>query len=393
MGTIYLDHCATTPVRAEVRKAMLPFLGESFGNPSSTHGPGRYAREALETARQKVAGLIGADASEIVFTSGGTEAINLALQGVALSEEGRRNHIITSSIEHHAVLNTCLHLKTQGFKITRLPVDRHGLVAPDDVRKAMTKKTCLVTIMHANNEIGTIQPINDIGRIARENGVFFHADAVQTAGMLPLNVVDLPVDFLSLSGHKLYGPKGVGALFVRKGRVLRPLIYGGHQEQGLRGGTENVAAAVGFGRACELAALEKEKESRRLRSLRDRLQRGIAEKIPAVRTNGHPEMRLPQVLNISIPGLAAGDLVRDLDRLGIAASAGSACTSHSIEISHVLSAIGISREWARGTIRLSLGRSSRAAQMDRVAGALASIVERQSSLSELERSLGSRRCY
>ncbi len=393
MGTIYLDHCATTPARAEVIEAMLPFLGESFGNPSSIHEQGRFAREALETARKKVAGLIGAETSEIVFTSGGTEAINLALQGIAFNERGRRNHIVTSAIEHHAVLRTCRYLETHGFKITCLPVDRQGLVAPDDVRKAITKKTCLVTVMHANNEIGTIQPIGDIGRIAREKGVFFHTDAVQTAGTLPLNVAELPVDFLSLSGHKLYGPKGVGALFIRKGLALTPLIYGGDQERGLRSGTENVAAIAGFGKACELSARGRQKESKRLRELRNRLQKRIAEAVPDVSVNGHPDLRLPHLLSISIPGQVGGDLVRELGRMGISASAGSACTSHSIEISHVISAIGISREWAKGTIRFSLGRSSRSADMDRVADVLASIAERQSSLSELERSLGSRRCY
>ncbi len=389
MGTIYLDHCATTPARSEVIEAMLPFLGESFGNPSSIHEQGRFAREALETARKKVAGLIGAETSEIVFTSGGTEAINLALQGIAFNERGRRNHIVTSAIEHHAVLRTCRYLETHGFKITCLPVDRQGLVAPDDVRKAITKKTCLVTVMHANNEIGTIQPIGDIGRIAREKGVFFHTDAANGRHP-PLNVQNCPSIF-SPSGHKLYGPKGVGALFIRKGLALTPLIYGE-----IRSGAPSerrISAISGFGKACELSARGRQKESKRLRELRNRLQKRIAEAVPDVSVNGHPDLRLPHLLSISIPGQVGGDLVRELGRMGISASAGSACTSHSIEISHVISAIGISREWAKGTIRFSLGRSSRSADMDRVADVLASIAERQSSLSELERSLGSRRCY
>ncbi len=392
MKTVYLDHCATTPLHPEVRKAMLPFLRDSFGNPSSAHALGRAAREAVEEARGRVADLIGARPAEIVFTSGGTEADNLAIQGIARTRIDRGNHIITSSIEHHAVTRTCEYLTRNGFAITYLPVDRYGVVNPEDVRRALTDKTILVTIMHSNNEVGTIEPVSEIGRILAEKGVAFHTDAVQSVGKVPIDVKELHVDMLSIAAHKLYGPKGIGALYVREGTRIEPIIYGGEQERGIRSGTENVASIAGLGMACEVARKTVSVSMKRIKKLRDALQVRISASIPTT-INGHPVWRLPGVLSVSVPGVAADLIVRDLDARGIAVSAGSACTSHSVEISHVLSAMGIPVEIAQGTVRMSLGIKNTSEEIEYVAASFIEIVEKLKTLSEIDNSLGSRRCY
>jgi cysteine desulfurase len=393
MKTVYLDHCATTPLHPDVLKAMLPFLRDSFGNPSSIHAPGRKAKEAIEEARGRVAALIGANASEIVFTSGGTEANNLAIQGIARARKDCGNHIITSSIEHHAVLKTCQYLERNGFTVTCLPVDHHGIVNPEDVKKALTDKTILVSVMHANNEVGTIEPIDEIGRIVTERGITFHTDAVQSAGKLPLNVKEMSVDLLSISAHKFYGPKGIGALYIREGIRIDPILYGGEQEKGVRSGTENVASIVGFGTACELANKAVPVLGDKIRKLRDSLQERISTAVPGLTINGHPVSRLPNCLSVSIPGIMGETILRDLDARGIAVSSGSACTSHSVEISHVLSAMGLTKETAQGTVRMSLGIMNTPDEIEYAAASFVEVVEKLKTLSEIENSLGSRRCY
>ncbi len=391
---IYLDHCATTPVHPHVVEAMLPFFLEGFGNPSSIHAAGRAAAEAVDRARESVAGLIGAEPSQICFTSGGTEANNLAILGTAFSREDRGRHLITSAVEHPSVLKAFRHLETKGFTLAVIPVDGHGRVDPGDVRKAIRDDTILISVMHANNEVGTIEPIEEIGKIAAGHGIPFHTDAVQTAGKLPLDVRKWPVDLLSLSAHKMQGPKGTGALYIRDAAGLCPMIFGGGQEKGLRSGTENVAGVVGLGKACEIAlSLIGSKEDARLGALRDRLQEKLLSAIPGVRVNGHPDHRLPHVLCVSFPGLPGEAIVRELDRLGIAISAGSACSSHSAELSHVVTAMGLTREAGIGTVRISLGSGNREDEIDQAAQALAVAVGKIRSLSELEESLGSRRCY
>ena len=374
MKQIYLDHSATTPVHSEVLEAMLPYFGDLFGNPSSIHSFGQDAKKALDEARDKVASLINADPSEIVFTSGGTEADNLAVIGVAYVRE-EKNHIITTSIEHPAVLNTCEYLERKGLKVTYLPVDRYGLVDPDDVKRAITAETAIISIMHANNEIGTIEPIEEIGRIAEENGISFHTDAVQTVGKIPVNVSALNVDLLSLSGHKIYGPKGIGALYIRKGTRIAPILYGGHHERDLRAGTENVPGIVGLGRACEIASRDLTSQMDYLRNLRDRLENGIMDRIDRIRVNGHPSQRLPHILNVSFENIEGEPVILYLDMKGIAASAGSACTSGAMESSHVLKALGIPPDIARGSVRFSLGRKNTEKEVDYVIDALVDIVE------------------
>lgn len=393
MRTVYLDNCATTPLHPEALKAMLPFLQDSFGNPSSAHALGRAAKEALEEARTRVAAFIGANASEIVFTSGGTEANNLAIQGISRARRERGNHIVTSAIEHHAVIRTCQYLAENGFAVTYLPVDHHGLVNPGDVRKALTDKTILVSIMHSNNEVGTIEPIYEIGRIAAERGIAFHTDAVQSAGKVPLDVKELSVDMLSISAHKLYGPKGIGALYIREGIRIDPILYGGEQEKGIRSGTENVASIAGLGMACEVAKKTVAASMEKIRKLRDTLEERILAAIPDITINGHPLARLPGVLSVSVPGIPAESIVRDLDARGIAVSAGSACTSHSVEISHVLSAMGIPGEISQGTVRMSLGMMNTADEIEYAAASFVEVVKKLKALSEIEDSLGSRRCY
>lgn len=375
MKQIYLDHSATTPVHSEVLEAMLPYFGDLFGNPSSIHSFGQDAKKAVDEARNKVASLINADPLEIVFTSGGTEADNLAIMGVAYAREGKKNHIITTSIEHHAVLNTCGYLEKKGFKVTYLPVDRYGLVDPDDVKRAIAAETAIISIMHANNETGTIEPIEEIGRIAGENDIPFHTDAVQTVGKIPVDVNILNVDLLSLSGHKIYGPKGIGALYIRKGTRITPILYGGHHERDLRAGTENVSGIVGLGKACEIASRDLTREMDRLRTLLDRLENGIMDRIDRIRVNGHPSQRLPNILNVSFENIEGEPVILNLDMKGIAASAGSACTSDSIESSHVLKALGIPPDIAMGSVRFSLGRENTEEEIDYVINALVEVVE------------------
>jgi cysteine desulfurase len=374
MRRIYLDNAATTPVHPDVAKAMRPFLRDSFGNPSSMHSAGQEARVAVEAARDKVASLIGAGSEEIVFTSGGTEADNFALKGMAYANDGGRNHIITSSVEHHAVLETCKFLERLGLTVTYLPVDGSGLVDPDDVKRAITKKTLLISVMHANNEVGTIEPIAEIGKIAREAGTSFHSDAVQTVGHIPVKVDDLGVDMLAMSAHKLGGPKGIGALYVRKGTRIESFVHGGEQENGRRASTENVPGIVGFGKAAEIAERESDKQAKRLTPLRDRLTRGLTERIDHIRLNGHPTRRLPNNVNVSVDGAEGEQMLLILSARGICVSTGSACSASSSEPSHVLLALGLSQEQARGSIRLSLGRETVERDIDRVLAILPGIV-------------------
>ncbi len=337
-----------------VLDAMLPYFREHFGNPSSGHGQGRAAREALERARQKVASLLGADVSEIIFTSGGSESNNTVIQGVANAFKGKRRHVVTAQCEHPSVLEPCRALEADGVEVTYLPVDSHCLVDPQEVRKALKPHTILITIMHANNEVGTIQPISEIGRIAREAGVLFHTDAAQSVGMIPLDVREMGVDFVTIAGHKLYAPKGVGALFMREGVVLPPLIMGASQERGRRAGTQSVPLVVALGEACELASMLLPEEMNRIKGLRDELQKRLEQVAPGLALNGHPEQRLPNTLNVSFKGVSGAVLLRELN--DICASVGSACHDGSGEISPVLRAMGLTEQRAMGAVRFSLGR-------------------------------------
>jgi len=384
---IYLDHAATTPTHPEVVKAILPYFTDAFGNASSFHSYGREAKGAVEEARTKVAELIGARSQEIVFTSGGTEADNYALKGVAYANEHKGNHIITSPIEHHAVTEACKVLEKRGFRITCLPVDRYGLVDPQDVKRAITDKTILISVMHASNEVGTIEPVGEIGKITREAGVYFHSDAVQTVGHIPVNVDELKVDLLSISAHKLYGPKGVGALYVRKGTRLVSLMDGGGQEKKRRAGTENVPAIVGLGTAAELARHDMGEEAKRLTYLRDKLLKGLGERIDHIHLNGHPSQRLPNNVNVSVDFAEGESMVLNLDLEGICVSTGSACSSASLEPSHALLALGLSPEQAHGSLRFSLGRESTEADVERVIEVLPGIVARLRAMSPLSKSI------
>lgn len=383
MRRIYLDYAATTPTHPEVVKAMLPYFTDAFGNPSSIYSCGQEARGAVEEARTKVAELIGARSEEIIFTSGGTEADNFALKGVAYANERKGNHIITTSIEHHAVMEACKFLQRRGFKITYLPVDKYGLVDPDDVKRAITDKTILISVMHANNQVGTIEPVEAIGKIAREAGVYFHTDAVQTVGHIPVNVDKLRVDLLAISAHKFYGPKGVGALYVRKGTRLVSFMHGGEQEKRRRAGTENVPAIVGLGKAVELAGQEMGKEAERLSYLRDKLTKGLVEKIDHIRLDGHPMRRLPNNVNVSVDFVEGESMLLNLDLEGICASTGSACSSASLEPSHVLLALGLSPEQAHGSLRFTLGRENTEADVERVLEVLPGIVVKLRAMSPL----------
>ena len=383
MRRIYLDHAATTPTHPEVVKAMLPYFTDVFGNPSSIYSCGQEARRAMEEARTKVAELIGARSEEIVFTSGGTEADNCALNGIAYANENKGNHIITTPIEHHAVMEACKFLQRRGFRITYLPVDEYGLVDPQDVKKAITGKTILISVMHANNEVGTVEPICEIGKIAKEAGVYFHTDAVQTAGHIPVNVDELSVDLLSISGHKLYGPKGVGALYVRKGIKLVSLIHGGEQERRHRAGTENVPAIVGFGKAIELAGQAMDKEAERLSYLRDKLIKGLVERIEHIRLNGHPSRRLPNNVNVSVDFVEGESMLLNLDLEGICTSTGSACSSASLEPSHVLLALGLPLEQAHGSLRFTSGRENTEEDVEQVLEVLPRIVAKLRAMSPL----------
>lgn len=382
-GQIYLDHASTTPMRPEVLEAMVPFMREQYGNPSSIYKMGREARTALDGARDKVATLLGADAREIIFTAGGSEADNLAIKGAAFARRERGNHIIVSAIEHPAVLETSRQLEKHGFEVTYLPVDAQGLVDPHALVAAITPETILVSIMHANNEIGTIQPISEIGRLLREKSILFHTDAVQTAGHIPVNVQDLGVDLLSLSAHKFYGPKGAGALYVRRGVRLEPLINGGGQERQRRAGTENVAGIVGLATALGLAVAEMDSVDRRLRLLQNRLIEGVMEVIPHTRLNGHRTQRVPNNVSFCFEFIEGESLLLNLDMQGIAASSGSACTSGSLEPSHVLLALGLPHEIAHGSLRLTLGRDTTEAEIDRVIDVLPGIVDRLRLMSPL----------
>lgn len=382
---IYVDHNATTPVRPEVLESMLPFYGPIYGNASSLHGFGREAKDGLERAREQVAKVLGARPDEVCFTGGGTEADNLAVKGVAWANRDRGNHLITSQVEHHAVFNTCEYLEKQGFKVTYLPVDSEGRVDPGDVEKAITKETLLVSIMQANNETGTVQPIAEIGRIARKRGVYFHSDAVQAFTKLPTGVDELGVDLLSLSGHKIYGPKGVGCLYIRKGTKLDPLVHGGHHERNRRAGTENVPGIVGLGKAAELGAGEMSEEAKKLATLRDRLQEGILARIPEVRINARNARRLPGTLSVCFQYVEGESILLGLDLKGIAASSGSACSSGAIEPSYVLTAMGVPPEEARGSVRFSLGRQNTEQEVDRVVGELVAILARLRAMSPLRK--------
>jgi cysteine desulfurase len=376
--SIYLDHAATTPLRAEALEAMLPYLGEHWGNPSSIHASGRRARQGLDEAREVVAGVLGCRAREVVFTSGGSEADNLALKGIAWAASARGRHIITSAVEHKAVLHSCAVLERHGFEVTYLGVDARGRVDPGELSAAITEHTTLVSVMYANNEVGTVQPIAELAAMCRARGVTFHTDAVQAAGFLPIATDPLQVSALSLGAHKVYGPKGVGALYVRSGTQLLPQQSGGSQERQRRAGTENVAAIVGFARALQLAQADpaaRDVENARLAGLRDGLLRGLLQ-IPGTRLTGHPTERLPNSASVAFEGLEGGDLVAALDLEGIEASTGSACTTGSVEPSHVLLAMGIDADLARGSLRLTLGRGTTQADVDRALEVTAIIVAR-----------------
>lgn len=384
MRKIYLDNNATTRMREEVLKAMLPYYKDIYGNASSVHEFGRVARRAIDDARLKVAGLLGASsAEEIIFTSGGTESDNFAIKGVAHALKSKGNHIITSSVEHHAVLNTCKFLEKEGYKVTYLTVDKYGVIDLEELERSITDKTILITIMYANNEIGTIEPIEEIGKIAKERGIYFHTDAVQAVGKVPVEVKNLNVGLLSMSGHKIYGPKGIGALYIRKGTKVTAQIQGGHHEMGKRAGTENVAGIVGFGRAAELAKVELPEEAKRLKELRDYLYNGIISNIEDVTLNGHPVKRLPNTLNVGFKYLEGESIVLNLDMEGVAVSTGSACTSGSLEQSHVLTAMSIDPADIQGSVRFSLGRDNTKEDMDYVVGVLPPIIKRLRAMSPL----------
>jgi len=382
---IYMDHAGTTPTRTEVVEAMLPYFTEKFGNASTIYSYGREAKKAIEDSREKVAELIGANPKEIFFTSGGTEADNWALRGIAAANSKKGKHIITSSIEHHAVLHTCEALERQGFKITYLPVDKYGLVDVKDVVNAISDETILVSIMHANNEIGTIEPIKEIGEAIKKKkpDIIFHTDAVQTVGKIPVDVNDLGVDLLSMSAHKIYGPKGVGALYIRKGIKILPYMTGGAQESNRRAGTENVAGIVGFGKAAELAKSELNEQYEKLIELRDKLIKGVMEKIPYTHLNGHPTLRLTHNVNFSFEFIEGESMLLNLDMKGICASSGSACTSGSLDPSHVLLAIGLPHEIAHGSLRLTLGRDNTEEDVDYVLEVLPGIVSKLREMSPL----------
>lgn len=384
MRRVYLDHSATTPVDPEVAQLMMTYYTEKYGNPSSVHRFGREAKEALENAREHVAQLIGAEPSNITFTSGGTEADNLAILGTADAQQKKGKHIITSAVEHHAVLETCEYLEKNGYELTIIPVNEEGLLSVADVEKAIRPDTILITIMHANNEVGAIQPIAEIGKIAREKGIIFHVDAVQSLGKIPIDVKAMNVDLLTISSHKIYGPKGVGALYIRKGVRIAPRVYGGGQEKKRRSGTENTPGIIGFGKACELAAERMAQDEERLKGLRDKLIKGIVERIDYVKLNGpREENRLPNNANVSIQFVEGEALLLSLDMVGIAASSGSACTSGSLDPSHVLLAMGMSHEIAHGSLRFSFGRQNTEEDVDYVLEQLPKIVDRLRMMSPL----------
>ncbi len=378
---VYLDNLATTPILPEVLEAMLPFLKERFGNPSSLHAVGREAKEALEQARAKVAALIGADTEEIFFTSSGAESNNFALKGVALALQRKGNHIIVSAIEHDSVRHSARWLQKLGFEVSCLPVDGYGFVSPDDVRSAITPRTVLVSVMHANNEIGTIQPIAEIAKVVKETGVLLHTDAVASVGHLPINVRELGVDLLSLSGHQFYGPKGTAALYIRQGVRILPFIDGGIQEGGRRAGTENLAGLVGLGAAAEAAMRELPERAERIAALRDRLIEGLMERIDRVRLNGHPKLRLPHNASLSFEFVEGEALTMLLDMRGIAVSTGSACASRALKTSHVLEAIGVESALAQGTLLFSPGCGNSEEDVDYALEVVPEVVARLREMS------------
>ncbi|MGA8013324.1 MAG: cysteine desulfurase family protein [Candidatus Acidiferrales bacterium] len=386
---VYLDYNATTPVDPAVLEAMLPFLGEYFGNAGSVHSAGQRARAAVDAARDSVAALIGAKPSEIVFTSGGTEADNLALFGMVAASPKPRKHVITTAIEHHAILHSCDELARQGVEVTVVPVstarDSQGIVDPEEIRRALRPETVLISVMHANNELGTIQPIEEIARIAAEAGVCFHCDAVQSAGKAPLDVNKLGTDLLSISAHKFCGPKGVGVLYVRSGRQIAPRFYGGHAERDRRPGTENVPGIVGLGKAADLARKLLPEDAARIHALRDRLETALLERIPNVLINGDRSRRVPNTSNLSFPGAGGEALLIALDLQGVACSTGAACSSGSTEPSHVLLAAGLSHDDARSSLRFSLGRPTTADEIDRAIEVIPAVVARIRALSPRER--------
>ena len=386
MKRIYLDYAATTPVHPDVVKAMLPYYTDYYGNPSSIYSIGQEAKEGIEFARTQVAGLLGATPEEIVFTGSGTEADNYAFKGLAFCKETKGNHFITTAIEHHAILESCKFLQERGFTVTYLPVDKYGMVDPQDVKKAIKAKTVMVSVMHANNEVGTIQPIVEISRITKEAGVLFHTDAVQTVGHLPIDVNKMGIDMLSTSAHKLYGPKGVGALYIRKGVRLESLIHGGAQEHSRRASTENVAGIVGFGKAADLARAEMGAEAARLTVLRDKLAKGLVEGMDRVTLNGHPTQRLPNSVNVSVDYVEGESLCLNLDLEGICSSTGSACSSSNSEPSHVLLALGVPAQLAHGSLRFTLGKWTQEEEIDKVIASLTNVVGKLRAMSPLLKS-------
>lgn len=380
---VYLDNAATTQVDPEVFKAMEIYYKEKFANPSGIYSFAQFIKKDIEEARETMAKFINANASEIVFTGGGSESDNTAIKGVAFANQERGRHIITSKIEHHAVLNTCKYLEQLGFSVTYLPVDKYGLVDPSDLKKAIKKDTILASIMYANNEIGTIEPIKELARIAKENNVYFHTDAVQAAGKIKLDVKELGVDLLSISAHKFYGPKGVGLLYIKKGTKIHPLIHGGHHEKNRRAGTENVAGIIGMAKAAEIAMdfLKNPENGLKIKKLRDMLEDGIIKNIPEVIVNGHPEKRMDNILNICIKYIEGESILIHLDFEGICASSGSACTSGSLEPSHVLLALGLPHEIAHGSIRFSFGKFNTEEDVKKVIDVLPKIVEKLRNMS------------
>ena len=362
---IYLDYNATTPIASEVAEAMMPFILEDFGNPSSAHPMGKRAKEALEKARGQISRMLGCDSNEIVFTSGGTESNNMVLKCVAWGLRNKGRHVITTKIEHPSIINTAIFLMEDGYDVTFLPVDSYGSLDPDEVKKSIQKDTILITVMHANNETGTIQPLTDISSIARQYGVLFHTDAAQSIGKIETKINDLGVDFLTIAGHKIYAPKGVGAIYIKKGVEIEPFMHGGGQEMGLRSGTENVILNAGLGKACELVLDNLYDDMSRLRGLRDRLHDQILSAIPGTVLNGHPEHRLPNTLNLSFPGMIGEEILNEIPDL--CASTGAACHDRSLKLSHVLEAMGVREEVGMGAIRLSLGRHTTEDEVDQSA--------------------------
>ena len=383
MKRIYFDYAATTPVDPEVVSVMMPYFNEVFGNPSSLHYFGRQANNAVESARGIAAGFIGAKPEEIIFTSGGTESDNFALKGIAYANTSKGKHIITSNIEHHAILESCQFLESSGFKITYLPVESNGILNPDEVRKAISRETILISVMHANNEIGSIQQISEIGKIAKENKIFFHTDAVQSFGHIPINVDELNIDILSASAHKIYGPKGVGLLYLRKGTKIQAFLNGGSQEKKLRASTHNVPGIAGFGKAIELASKNMEKEACQMINLRDKLINGVFANIGNIKLNGDSIERLPNNANFSIKFVEGEGMVLGLDLEGIAVSSGSACTSGSLEPSHVLRAIGRTADLAHGSVRFSFGKFNSSEEVDYAMEKFIKIVARLRKMSPL----------